>query len=190
MLQAINRNLLNSSWRISGELSISHFSVAHHLHNLSKSIHSCWIVPHIIEILQNFWLTFKVLLISSSLVFYQKHFWIYIPFMIKWACGKEVNNNYNISISSKWNSIPHPFFCHSLKKKKNLFTVYNNFYRNSVYRSLKNFIVTSSFNWLSFFKACPSFKKNSVSRSISGTQNVKYSYSGHVIWSAKVTFNT
>ena len=50
-------NLVSSSRGVSGELSISQSNIFHHFHNLSKSIWSFWIVPHIIKILQNFWLT-------------------------------------------------------------------------------------------------------------------------------------
>ena len=47
----IGANLVSSTWRVSGELGNSH------LHNLIQSIWSCWIVPHITKLLQNFWLT-------------------------------------------------------------------------------------------------------------------------------------
>ena len=57
VLQAIEANPENRIGRVSGELSITHSSVVCHLHNLSKSIQSCGIVPHIAKILQNFWLT-------------------------------------------------------------------------------------------------------------------------------------
>ena len=56
MLQAIETNLVSSTRRVSGELGISQSNIIHHLHDHSKSIWSCWILPHITKILQNFWL--------------------------------------------------------------------------------------------------------------------------------------
>ena len=41
MLQAIEANLLSSTGRVSGKLSISQSSVVYHFHNLNKSIQSC-----------------------------------------------------------------------------------------------------------------------------------------------------
>ena len=38
--------------------------MVHYLHNLSKSIQSCWIMPHISKILQNFWLTLIIIIIN------------------------------------------------------------------------------------------------------------------------------
>ena len=49
VLQAIGANLLRSTQRVSSELSISQSSVVRHLHNFSKRIWSCEIVPHIIK---------------------------------------------------------------------------------------------------------------------------------------------
>ena len=57
MLQAIESNLASNNKRISGELGFSQSRVVCHLHNISKSIWSYLIVPHITKILQNFWLT-------------------------------------------------------------------------------------------------------------------------------------
>ena len=57
VLQTKEENLVSCTWRVSGELGISKYSLVHHLHDLIKSIHSCWIVPIINKILQNFWLT-------------------------------------------------------------------------------------------------------------------------------------
>ena len=51
--QAIAANLVSSTWRVSGNLGISQSNVGHHLCNLSKSIWSRQIVPHITKILQN-----------------------------------------------------------------------------------------------------------------------------------------
>ena len=56
LLQAIEANSVNSSQIISGKLGISQFNVFHHLHDLGKSIQSCWTVPPVSKILQNFWL--------------------------------------------------------------------------------------------------------------------------------------
>ena len=53
MLQAIETNLASSTWRVSGELSISQSSLVYYLHDLSKSIHSCQIVPHSIKMMEN-----------------------------------------------------------------------------------------------------------------------------------------
>ena len=57
VLQVIDTSLASSIWRVSGEFCISQSSVVYHLYNLDKSIQSCWIEPHVIQILQNFWLT-------------------------------------------------------------------------------------------------------------------------------------
>ena len=57
VLQAIEVNLASSTWRVSGELGLSLSSVVCYLHNLSKSIQSCKIVPYVTKILENFWLT-------------------------------------------------------------------------------------------------------------------------------------
>ena len=54
IFEDIEPNLANSTWRVSGKFSISQSSVVHHLHNLSKSLHSSQIVPHVTKILQNF----------------------------------------------------------------------------------------------------------------------------------------
>ena len=50
-------NPASSSRRVSGELTISNSIVVHPIHNVGKSTQSCWIVPHVTKILQNFWLT-------------------------------------------------------------------------------------------------------------------------------------
>ena len=57
VLQTIEANLVSSTWRVSGKLSISPSNWVHHPHNLGKCTKSCWIVPHITKIVQNFWLT-------------------------------------------------------------------------------------------------------------------------------------
>ena len=44
ILQTIEANMASSTWRVSGKLDISQFSVIHHLHNLGKSIKNCQIV--------------------------------------------------------------------------------------------------------------------------------------------------
>ena len=51
MFKAIN--LVSSTMRVSGELSISLSSVVCHLHNRDESIHSCEIVSHVNRVLQN-----------------------------------------------------------------------------------------------------------------------------------------
>ena len=58
MLKAVEANPTSNTPRVSRKLRISQSSMINQLHDLSKSIWSCWIVPHIIKILQNFWLTF------------------------------------------------------------------------------------------------------------------------------------
>ena len=73
VLQAIEVNPVSSSWRVSGKLGISQSSMIHHFHNLGKSIWNCRIVPHIIKILQNFWLT---LVISEQIKWF---FHVYLP---------------------------------------------------------------------------------------------------------------
>ena len=50
MLQAIEANPASSTWRVSGELDTTLFSVVHN-HDLTKSIQSCQIVPYIKKIL-------------------------------------------------------------------------------------------------------------------------------------------
>ena len=55
VLLTIKANLVSSILRVSGELGILLTSVVLLLHNLSKSIWSYWIVPHITKILKNFW---------------------------------------------------------------------------------------------------------------------------------------
>ena len=57
VFQAIEANLVNSTQRVSDELSISQSSMICYLNKLGKNIWSCQIVPHISKILQNFWLT-------------------------------------------------------------------------------------------------------------------------------------
>ena len=54
ILQAIEANPMNSTQRVSGELSISQPSIVHHLYHLSKNICSCGIGLHVTKILQNF----------------------------------------------------------------------------------------------------------------------------------------
>ena len=49
VLQPIQVNLESDTLRVSGELSISQFSVVRHLHDLSKSIQKCQILPHIFK---------------------------------------------------------------------------------------------------------------------------------------------
>ena len=53
MLQDKEANLANSNQRVSGELEISQSNVACQFHNLTQSIHSSKIVPHVNKILQN-----------------------------------------------------------------------------------------------------------------------------------------
>ena len=57
VLQTIEVNPTSSTWRVSGKLDISPFSVICHLHNLNTSIRSSQIMPDTTKILQNFWLT-------------------------------------------------------------------------------------------------------------------------------------
>ena len=66
VLQTITANLMNSIQRVSGELSISHFSEVQLFHSLSKSVWSLEIVLHVTKILQSFWLTF---IICKSYIF-------------------------------------------------------------------------------------------------------------------------
>ena len=63
MFQAIVANLMSSFQRVSGEHSISQFSMVHHLHNFNKSIQSY----QISKILQNFWLILVANNISSKI---------------------------------------------------------------------------------------------------------------------------
>ena len=56
MLQIIDANPTNKTWRVSGEHSISQSSVVCDLHDVGKNIQSYWIVPHVVKILQNLWL--------------------------------------------------------------------------------------------------------------------------------------
>ena len=53
--QARSCNLVSSTQRVSGKLSISQSSVLCHLYIFNKSIWSSLTVPHISKILQNFW---------------------------------------------------------------------------------------------------------------------------------------
>ena len=55
--QALEANPMSSTRRVSGEFDISLFSVVRPIHNLNKSTRCCLIVPCVIKILQNFWLT-------------------------------------------------------------------------------------------------------------------------------------
>ena len=57
IFQAIEVNLISSTWRVSGEFGISQFSAVSHLHDLGKGIWSGWIASHITKILQNLLLT-------------------------------------------------------------------------------------------------------------------------------------
>ena len=54
--QAIEVNLASSTQRVSGKLIISQSNVVCNLHDLSKSMQICQILPHITKIFQNFWL--------------------------------------------------------------------------------------------------------------------------------------
>ena len=54
VLQAIVADSASNTWRVSGELSISEFSLVHHLHELGKSIQSCPIVLQAMKMMQNF----------------------------------------------------------------------------------------------------------------------------------------
>ena len=56
MLQIIEANPVSSTWRVSGELSISQSTVVCHFH-FSQSTQSCLIVLQVFKILQNFRLT-------------------------------------------------------------------------------------------------------------------------------------
>ena len=55
--QVIDANQVSSTWRVSGELGISHFNLVHLLPELGKNIRSCRIVPHVTQISLNFLLT-------------------------------------------------------------------------------------------------------------------------------------
>ena len=50
-LEAVETNLSNSKKRESSKFNISQFSL------VCDRIHSCWIIPYITKILQNFWFT-------------------------------------------------------------------------------------------------------------------------------------
>ena len=54
VLKAIEADPGISTRGISGKLSISQSIVVHHLSDISKSIQSYWIVPHVTKILQKF----------------------------------------------------------------------------------------------------------------------------------------
>ena len=56
---------MSSTQRVSGRLSISQSSVDQQLHDDSKSIQNNQIEPHVTKILQNFWLTQLLFLISE-----------------------------------------------------------------------------------------------------------------------------
>ena len=70
MLQALKANLMSNTWRVSGELVTSHFSVICHLHNLGKNIYA----SRTTKILQNLWLTQIILKIITTL--YQLFYYI------------------------------------------------------------------------------------------------------------------
>ena len=59
VLQARETNLTSTTWRVSGKLAISLFSVIHHLHNVDKILQNIQIVFHVTKIFQNFWLTLR-----------------------------------------------------------------------------------------------------------------------------------
>ena len=50
MFQTIETNLVSNTWRVSGELDISHSSMICHRHNFGKSILNLQTVPHITKI--------------------------------------------------------------------------------------------------------------------------------------------
>ena len=56
VLEAIKENLVSSTLRVSGEFGISQSSVVCNHLDLSKSMWSCQIKPHVTKILQKFWL--------------------------------------------------------------------------------------------------------------------------------------
>ena len=56
LVQTIETHLVNSTWRVSGKLGISHYSVNRYLHDLCKSICNCQIMPH--SILKRYLKTF------------------------------------------------------------------------------------------------------------------------------------
>ena len=69
LFQATNANSVSSTWKVSGGLSILHSNLIHYFRNLSKSIRSCQIVPHVMKILQNFWL----ILVLNNPACYKNH---------------------------------------------------------------------------------------------------------------------
>ena len=89
VLQATEENPVSGTQRVSGELALSHSSVVCHLYNLSKSIQNCWILMHIIKILQNFWLTLVICLWNINMPskpppdFYQD--WILTTFINRYS---------------------------------------------------------------------------------------------------------
>ena len=56
MIKFIEATLVSTTKRVSGELSISQPCVVRLLHDHCECIRSCWIMPQVIKILQNFWL--------------------------------------------------------------------------------------------------------------------------------------
>ena len=60
MLQAREVNPVSSTWRVSDELDISQFSVVCYLHNLGKSVWSCYIIPLVIKIFKKFWFSLVI----------------------------------------------------------------------------------------------------------------------------------
>ena len=57
MLQAIETNLVSYTWRLFGVFGIPQSYVVHYFYKFSKGIWSYEIIPLIMKIVQNFWLT-------------------------------------------------------------------------------------------------------------------------------------
>ena len=53
--KAIEANPTSSIQGVSDELGILQSNVVHHLHDIGKSIQSCWIVPHITNFFKSVW---------------------------------------------------------------------------------------------------------------------------------------
>ena len=69
MLQPIEVNPANSTWRISGELVILKSSMVCHFHDLSKSIWIYCIGPYITKILENFSFTWALSGFETCIIF-------------------------------------------------------------------------------------------------------------------------
>ena len=75
---------MSSTWRVSGDLCISHSTMVYHFDDLDKSIWSCQTVLHLAKILQKLWLTLvHSFCFGNFLLVFNLHFYLRKKFVFK-----------------------------------------------------------------------------------------------------------